>query len=47
MDRHGKDYEWFEKRREAHGFYNNDNQVENLQAAISFLNKHLTQSNAP
>ena len=46
MDEHDKDYEWFEKRREAHGFYNNDNQVEYLQAAITFLSKHLIKTEA-
>jgi dipeptidyl aminopeptidase/acylaminoacyl peptidase len=39
--KHGKEYEWFLKNREAHGFYNNENQVEYLQTAIKFLNKHL------
>lgn len=42
LDKNNKEYEWFVKRREAHGFYNNDNQVEYLQAAIEFLKKHLT-----
>lgn len=41
MDKHGKSYEWFVKRDEAHGFYDNDNQVEYLRAAIRFLSKHL------
>ena len=44
LDKNGKQYEWFVKRREAHGFYNNDNQVEYLQAVIKFLKKHLAES---
>ena len=44
LDKNGKQYEWLVKRREAHGFYDNDNQVEYLQAAIEFLKKHLTES---
>lgn len=46
LDKHDKDYEWFVKRREAHGFYNNDNQVEYLQAVIAFLSKHLSKTAA-
>jgi dipeptidyl aminopeptidase/acylaminoacyl peptidase len=30
LKKHGKEYEWFVKSREAHGFYNNENQVEYL-----------------
>ncbi len=47
LDQNEKQYEWFVKRREAHGFYDNDNQVEYLQAAIEFLNKHLTAAKSP
>jgi dipeptidyl aminopeptidase/acylaminoacyl peptidase len=47
LDQNGKQYEWFVKRREAHGFYDNDNQVEYLQAAIEFLKKHLTVAGNP
>ena len=43
LDKHGKTYEWFVKRREGHGFYENDNQVEYLESAIAFLNRHLTR----
>ena len=46
LDKHDKDYEWFVKRREAHGFYNNDNQVEYLQAVIAYLSKHLSKNAA-
>jgi len=42
LDKNNKQYEWFVKRREAHGFYDNDNQVEYLQAAIEFLNQNLS-----
>ncbi len=43
LDKHQKSYEWFVKRDEAHGFYDNDNKVDYLEAAIAFLNKHLTK----
>jgi dipeptidyl aminopeptidase/acylaminoacyl peptidase len=29
------------KSREAHGFYDTENQVEFMKAALAFLNKHL------
>ena len=44
LDKYDKTYEWFVKRREGHGFYDNENQVEYLESAIAFLNKHLTRS---
>jgi len=47
LDQNGKQYESFVKRREAHGFYDNDNQVEYLQGAIAFLKKHLTVARNP
>jgi dipeptidyl aminopeptidase/acylaminoacyl peptidase len=46
LKKHGKEYEWFVKSREAHGFYNNENQVEYLQTTIKFLNKHLMEKDS-
>ena len=46
LKKHDKEYEWFVKGREAHGFYNNDNQVEYLQTAIKFLSKHMLKADA-
>jgi dipeptidyl aminopeptidase/acylaminoacyl peptidase len=41
LDRLNKQYEWFVKSRKAHGFYDTENQVEYMKAALVFLNKHL------
>ncbi len=41
LDEHNKEYEWFVKSREAHGFYDTENQVEYMKAALAFLGKHL------
>lgn len=41
MDKHKKSYEWFVKPNEAHGFYNNKNQVEYLELVLEFLEKNL------
>ena len=41
LDKHDKEYEWFIKSREAHGFYDTENQVEYMKAALDFLRKHL------
>lgn len=41
LDKHNKPYELFVKRREAHGFYDVDNNVEFYEKALKFLGKHL------
>ena len=43
LDRHDKPYEWFVKGREGHGFYNTENQVEFMKAALAFLEEHLPE----
>ncbi|MGA8204504.1 MAG: alpha/beta fold hydrolase [Woeseiaceae bacterium] len=41
LKKNHKQYEWFVKSSEAHGFYDTKNQVEYMKAVIAFLNKHL------
>ena len=41
LDRHNKEYEWFVKDTEAHGFYDQENRVEYYQKATEFLAKYL------
>lgn len=41
LERHDKDYEWFVKTREAHGFYDNENRVEYLETVLKFLDGKL------
>lgn len=41
LDEHGKEYEWFVRAREAHGFYDTRNQVEYFEEVVRFLDKHL------
>ncbi len=41
MDKAGKPYEWFVRKREGHGFYDVTNEVEYLRRSLSFLDAHL------
>ena len=41
LDDHDKDYDAFIRRNEEHGFYDIENQVEYMEKAIKFLQKHL------
>lgn len=41
LDRNKKPYVWFEIGREADGFYDTEDQVEFMKAALEFLNVHL------
>lgn len=41
LEQHNKEYEWFVKKREAHGFYDNENRVEYLKTALKFLGEKL------
>lgn len=41
LDDHDKDYETFIRSGEAHGFYDIENQVEYMEEALKFLEKHL------
>jgi len=41
MDKHKKEYEWFVKDTETHGFYDQKNRTEYFERVIVFLSKHL------
>ncbi|MBD3649288.1 MAG: S9 family peptidase [Pseudomonadales bacterium] len=41
LEEHDKEYEWFVKGGEAHGFYDDQNQLEFLTAALKFLERNL------
>jgi dipeptidyl aminopeptidase/acylaminoacyl peptidase len=43
LDKLNKQYEWFVKSREAHGFYDTENEIEYMKAALKFLNRNLRQ----
>lgn len=41
MEKHGKNYEWFVKETETHGFYDEQNKIEYFEKVAEFLAKHL------
>lgn len=41
LDKHDKDYEWFVKNTETHGFYDQQNRTEYFQKVTNFLSQHL------
>jgi dipeptidyl aminopeptidase/acylaminoacyl peptidase len=41
MNEHNKEYEWFVKSSEAHGFFNEKNRTEYYEKVADFLRKHL------
>ena len=41
LDKHNKQYTFFVKSNEAHGFYDTENRVEYMNAALAFLGEHL------
>ncbi len=41
LDKHNKPYEWFIKKAESHGFYDEGNRAEYYEKVASFLNQHL------
>jgi dipeptidyl aminopeptidase/acylaminoacyl peptidase len=41
MHEHNKEYEWFVKSSEAHGFYNEKNRTEYYEKVAGFLSRHL------
>ena len=41
MDKHKKEYEWFVKDTETHGFYDQKNRTEYFEKVTVFLSKHL------
>ena len=41
MNEHNKEYEWFVKSSEAHGFFNEKNRSEYYEKVAGFLRKHL------
>ena len=41
LDKANKDYEWFVRSSETHGFYDEENRSEYFEAVASFLKKHL------
>ena len=41
LDEHNKDYEWFVKKSESHGFFNEDNRAEYYTKVSKFLAEHL------
>lgn len=41
LDKHDKQYLWFVKDRESHGFYNEENLIEYYQQLSDFIAKHL------
>ena len=41
LDENNKDYEWFYKKNEGHGFFNEVNRIEYFEKVADFLGKHL------
>ena len=41
LDEHNKEYEWFVKSTESHGFFDESNRKEYFENVAAFLNKHL------
>lgn len=40
LDKHNKNYQWFEFENEGHGFFNENNQYKFYQHVLQFLNEH-------
>lgn len=43
LDKHNKQYQWFIRSTEAHGFYDEENRTEYFEAVATFLGEHLHQ----
>ena len=41
LDEHNKPYEWFVKKAETHGFYDEGNRAEYYERVVKFLDQHL------
>ena len=41
LDKYGKTYQWMVKRHEGHGFYDNQDEVDYLKAAIKFMRGYI------
>ena len=41
LGKSGKDFQWFERKREGHGFYDVENRLAYLELVLSFLNDNL------
>ncbi len=41
LDKHDKEYEWFVKGTESHGFFNEDNRAEYFEKVAAFIKKHI------
>ena len=44
LDKFDKEYDWFSRSREGHGFYDIENRLEYLTEVLKFLDKHLKKA---